>query len=359
VEGDPATTLSGVARHLLDALDRRLTVVGRVDFSSHRFTKLALAGATFRPGRAQWRARFHTSLLSHRVLSANLARRLRASDVAYDLVLQVHGWVGGQPRPYALYVDQTRLMAERGWPEWMPLTVRERSRVLGLEQRMYADAAHILVMGSPAADSLIADYGVHPERITVAGGGLMFDALPEVCPPVTEPTITFVGRDFERKGGDCLLRAFALVRAELPEATLQLVGVRRRFQQPGVVSHGKINSREAMSELYRRTRAFCMPSWYEPYGFVFAEAMAHGVPCIGTTVQSVPEILDHGRAGLLVAPGDAPALAGALLRLLRDRELTCRLGAAGRRHVEQRLTWDHVAARAAPALAAAAASAVR
>jgi glycosyltransferase involved in cell wall biosynthesis len=240
----------------------------------------------------------------------------------------------------------------------MPMPVRERSRVLELEHRMYADAAHILVMGGPAEDSLIADYGIDPDRITVAGGGLMFDALPEVRPPVAEPTITFVGRDFERKGGDYLLRAFELVRAELPGATLQLVGVQRRFQQPGVISHGKIQSRARMSELYRRTRVFCLPSRYEPYGFVFAEAMAHGVPCIGTTVQSVPEILDHGRAGLLVAPGDAPALAEALLRLLREPELACRLGAAGRRHVERCLTWDHVAARAAPALATAAASAM-
>lgn len=345
-----------MTRHLLAALDRRLTVVGVIDFAPRAMAKLMLAGATIRPGRAAWRARFHTSLISHRMLSRTLRRGVSALKLEYDIALQVHGWVSGQPRPYALYVDQTRLMAERGWPSWMPLTRAERSSVLGLERHMYAAAAHVLVMGTPARDSLIVDYGVDPRRITVAGGGLMFNALPEASSLAVEPTIMFVGRDFERKGGDCLLRAFALVRAELPEATLHVVGVRRRFEQPGVVSHSMIRTRERMSELYRRTRVFCMPSRYEPYGFVFAEAMAHGVPCIGTTVQSIPEILDHGQAGLLVAPGDARALADALLTLLGDHRLASKLGAAGREHVERCLTWDHVAARAAPALTAAAAS---
>lgn len=344
-----------MARYLLGALDRRLTVVGIVDFAPRRVAKLALAGASFHPDRAAWRARFHTSSLAHTVLSRTLDRALRAQPLHYDIALQVHGWAAGQPRPYALYVDQTRLMAERGWPSWMPLRRSERSSVLRLERYMYGAAAHILVMGTPARHSLIADYGVDPSRITLAGGGLMFDVLPDVSPLAVEPTITFVGRDFERKGGDCLLRAFALVRAELPDATLHVVGVRRRFEQPGVVSHRMIRTRDRMSELYRRTRVFCMPSRYEPYGFVFAEAMAHGVPCVGTTVQSIPEILDQGHAGLLVAPGDSRALADALLTLLGDHRLASELGAAGRARVEHCLTWDHVAARAAPALTAAAA----
>lgn len=330
--------------------------MGWLDFAPHGLGRLALAVATFRPDEAAWRARFHTSLFSHRMLSATLARRVREVDADFDIALQVHGWVGGQPRPYALYVDQTRLMSERGWPQWMPLTPRERSRTLELERRMYSGAAHILVMGVPARESLAADYGIEEHKVTVAGGGLMFDALPVASGPASKPTITFVGRDFERKGGDCLLRAFALVREEMPDATLQLVGVQRRVGQAGVVSHGKVTNRSQIAELYRQTRAFCMPSYYEPYGFVFGEAMAHGVPCIGTTVQSIPEILDHGTAGVLVPPGDDEALARALLSLLRDDEFAHRIGEAGRRHLERNLTWDRVAERAAPALEAAAQS---
>ena len=98
-----------------------------------------------------------------------------------------------------------------------------------------------------------------------------------------------------------------------------------------------------------------MPSRYEPWGLVFPEAMAHSIPCVGSTVESIPEILDHGRAGLLVSPDDVEALAGALLRLLSDDDLARDLGAAGRRHLEAAHTWDHVVERMAPVLRAIAA----
>src|SRR4029077_2876739 len=139
----------------------------------------ALAAATIRPSRAAWRARFHTSRMAHRLLSRTLADRIGQLDDDFDLALQVLGWVSGQPRPFALYLDQTRLMAERGWPDWMPLTRRERAEILALERAMYGEAFHVFVMGAQARDSLVGDYGVNPSRVTVVGGGVNFDSMPE------------------------------------------------------------------------------------------------------------------------------------------------------------------------------------
>jgi glycosyltransferase involved in cell wall biosynthesis len=350
VEGDPDTALSGVARHLLDALDRRFDVVGRVDFGMHGAQRAAVAATTFRLSRASWRARFHTSRLSHRVLSTNLRKRAAGASAEFDLALQVHGWVSGQPRPYAIYVDQTRLMAERGWPDWMPFSPREREELLRLEHSMYAEAAHLLVMGEPARDSLGGDYGVEGARISVVGGGLPYDDPPTPEQLTDEPSILFIGRDFERKGGRVLLEAFDLVRTQVPGATLSIVGAPRDFRVPGVTGHGKVRDRRELAKLYRRARAFCLPSLYEPYGLVLIEAMAHGVPCVGSAVQSIPEILDQGGAGLVVAPGDVTELAEALIRLLTDDELAGSLAANGPRWVAECLTWDHVAARIAAAL---------
>jgi glycosyltransferase involved in cell wall biosynthesis len=350
VEGDPDTALSGVARHLLDALDRTFQVVDRLDFGMHGVQRAAVAAATFRPSRPSWTARFHTSRLSHRVLSANLRRRAAGHAGGFDLALQVHGWVSGQPRPYAIYVDQTRLMAERGWPEWMPFSTREREELLALERSMYAEAAHLLVMGEPARESLVADYDVPEARISVVGGGLPYDEPPNQEQLTSEPSILFVGRDFERKGGRVLLEAFEEVRTRVPRATLGIVGAARDFGAPGVTGYGKVRDRDQLAQLYRGARAFCLPSLYEPYGLVLIEAMAHGIPCVGSSVQSIPEILDDGRAGLLVPPGDPDALAQALTRLLTDDALAGSLAARGPRQVTERLTWDHVAARIAAAL---------
>jgi glycosyltransferase involved in cell wall biosynthesis len=350
VGGDPATVLSGVARHLLDALDKRFAVVDRVDFGPRGLSRLALAARTFRPSRSAWRAGFHTSLATHRALERMLAERTEHVDGRFDLALQVHGWVIGQPRPYALFLDQTRLMADRGCPDWLRLRQRERSELLMLEREMYHEASHVFVMGGCAQTSLVADYGVDPGRVTVVGGGPNFDQLPAVTGPAAERTILFVGREFERKGGECLLEAFERVRAQVRDATLHVAGIRRRGGAPGVVFHGRLRDRERLAALYRGARVFCLPSLYEPYGIVLLEAMAHGVPCVGTTVQAIPEILDHGRAGVLVEPGDPAGLANMLVEVLEDDGLAHRVGAAGRRYVESELTWDRVAERMAPAI---------
>lgn len=348
------TALSGAPRHLLDAIDRRFPVVARVDYGSSGAVRLALAAATVRPSRSRWLARFHTSPLAQEVHAWELGRRLAEVDAEYDLALQVHGWLLGQPRPYAVYVDLTRLMAEQGWPTWMPISPRERHNVLDRERRMYLGAGHVFAMGEHARTSLLHDYGVPEDRVSVVGGGVNFDRLPEVTPVPSDPLILFVGKEFERKGGPDLLAAFRTVRSRMPDARLDLVGPRIRIDEPGVTVHGRLSSREVLGGLYRRTRVFCMPSIYEPWGFAFAEAMAYGRPCVGTSVQAIPEMLDHGAAGLLVPPRAPAQLADALEKLLRDDDLANRIGVAARERVEERLTWDHVAERMAPGLISAA-----
>jgi glycosyltransferase involved in cell wall biosynthesis len=207
-------------------------------------------------------------------------------------------------------------------------------------------------MGEPGRESVTGDYGVDPSRVSVVGGGLRFAELPPDRELTSEPSILFVGREFRRKGGESLLRAFELIRSELPAATLHLAGTEERFESPGIVAHGMVSSESDLAGLYAGARAFVLPSLYEPYGLVLIEAMAHGVPCVGTSVQSIPEIL--GDAGLLVPPGEPEPLAAALLRLLREDRLAAELGAAGRARVQRELTWDHVARRMAPILAGAA-----
>jgi glycosyltransferase involved in cell wall biosynthesis len=353
VEGDPRAplTLSGVPRFLLDALDRRFTVIDRVDYGLRGKRRAAHAAITFRPRRRDWVARFHLMPRAYYELTTTLTERLSEVERPFDLAFQVHGWVGGQPRPYVLYVDQTRTQIEAGWPKWLPMGRRALSEARRVERLMYADAHHIFTMGEPARESLIADYGIAEESITVTGGGLNFPSLPAARPePEGAPRVLFIGREFDRKGGKVLLRAFRQVRERVPPATLHVVGPRRRFTQPGVFAHGTVADREQIGGLYAGARVVCAPSLYEPWGFVLTEAMAHGVPCIGTSVQSIPDILDHGRAGLLVPPGDVDALADAIVTLLEDDSLAVGLAIAGRRRVAQHYTWDHVVEAMAPAL---------
>ena len=92
---------------------------------------------------------------------------------------------------------------------------------------------------------------------------------------------------------------------------------------------------------------FAMPSWGEPFGMVYVEAMAMKRPVVAWADGGPVEIIRDGETGYLPARGDVDALAQALLRLVRDPDLRRRMGKAGRRRVEhcfnpQRMCRDMV-----------------
>ena len=82
-------------------------------------------------------------------------------------------------------------------------------------------------------------------------------------------------------------------------------------------------------QAYREADAFVLPSFHEGYGMVYAEAMVHGLPVIATTAGAIPETVPL-QAGLLVPPGDPPALARALRRVIAQPALAARLAAGSR-----------------------------
>ena len=137
VEGDPRAAMSGIGHFLLQAVSRRLTLAGTIDFAPHGAARVALAAATFGPRRDRWRARFHTSLLAHRVLSATLSRRVRASALDYDLadnpalIRAIHDEVR-EVAP-GLFLGPAMWKSARG-PTlvlWFALDTREQSSAIG------------------------------------------------------------------------------------------------------------------------------------------------------------------------------------------------------------------------------------
>jgi len=112
-----------------------------------------------------------------------------------------------------------------------------------------------------------------------------------------------------------------------------------------VVFHGAL-PHEQVLEMYARSAVFCLPCVVAPTGdrdglpTSVLEAMALGVPVVTTAVNGLGELVVHERTGLVVPEGDPVAIAGALGRLLADRELADRLAAEGRRRVEQTFSLE-------------------
>lgn len=271
--------------------------------------------------------------------------------VCPDAVLQA-GVLFGPGRapagPYHLYVDHTRAIAERydpapGLPPPLPPDPEWRAR----EARVYRGAATIFSMSAFAARSLVEDYGVDPARVRVVGAGPNVAPVAHVAPREEdrEPAILFVGRCFEPKGGPDLVAAFRWLRHSHPRAALWIVSQDRPAGLPeGAVFHGPLGP-DALAALYARATLFALPTLREAFGLVLLEAMAFGLPVVATAVEAIPEIVAHGRTGLLVPPRDPAALADACAALLADPAGARRLGEAGRARLAERFGWDRAAAR--------------
>jgi phosphatidylinositol alpha-mannosyltransferase len=160
--------------------------------------------------------------------------------------------------------------------------------------------------------------------------------------------IVFVGQAVERKGLPVLLRAFEALRDQIP-ATLTLVGAGHEevahmmLDDRGVSALGKVSERRKLDEL-AAADVVCAPSLHgESFGMVLTEAFAASAPVVASDIPGYRDVVRDGRDGLLVAPGDALALAEALRRLALDERLRARMALAARERAE-RFAWPYVAA---------------
>lgn len=346
--GDP------LVRHLSSALADRYRVVGEVDAELSQSERLLVAASTFRPSRRDWVESFYKSNLAVRLRSGRARRRLADAD-AYDVVMQTHALFELTDPRTVLYIDCTHRQSIDQWPDWNPLRGMDLQRWLRRERRQYHAAAHLFAFSRETFLSLVDDYGVPADRVSVVGAGVNFDHVPEVVTPAetATPTVLFVGNDFIRKGGEQLLDAFRLVRDRVPDARLQIVGTPHPIApQPGVEVLGRVNGRDEMTRLYAAASVFVMPSFFDPFPLVILEAMAHGLPVVASPTCGVPEMVVDGSTGLLVPTDErmVERLADALVQLLTDPELAHRMGRNGRERVTERFLWPHVVDRMAPVL---------
>jgi glycosyltransferase involved in cell wall biosynthesis len=207
--------------------------------------------------------------------------------------------------------------------------------------------------------SLIEDYGVNGNRLSVVGGGVNFSPLPELVerPPEAPPTALFIGEEFHRKGGDLLLRAFAQARLHIPNVRLRIVTrdpIPMGYSLENVEIFPSSWDRNVIADHYRRADVFVLPSRLETWGDVLLEAMSFGIPCVGVRGQAMEDIIQHEATGLLVDQSQTNDLAGALIRLLSQPAMRKRMGQTARAVVEKDFTWDRVVDRLEPALIAAA-----
>ena len=221
---------------------------------------------------------------------------------------------------------------------------RDKRRWLELEAISYRNATIVFTASDYVRNSIIEDYEVDEEKVVTVYEGVNLEELPIFAKEYDKKIILFVGREFNRKGGPTLIKAFKEVKKEIKDAKMIIVGSLPLVKDENIIVKGYI-SRDELLRLYENASIFAMPSICEPFGLVFLEAMAYKTPCIGTTVDAMPEIIENGKTGFLVPPNDHKELADKLILLLEDENLMKRMGESSRRRVEKYFTWDIVVDR--------------
>ena len=217
--------------------------------------------------------------------------------------------------------------------------------------------AQVVLLSTEAAGTKLTARGAGSTIVRVVSPGIDDDLWSPGAEDVHGeggPVVLFLANLRIRKGIMVLLDAFDRIAAERPDLRLRIGGagpleadVRRRVAaspaRDRIELLGHVE-RALAPELIRRSDVFCAPSYAEPFGMSALEAMACARPVVATAAGGVRYLVDD-RGGRLVPPGDAAALAAALVELVADPALRRRMGAHNRRAVEQRFSWSRVGDR--------------
>jgi glycosyltransferase involved in cell wall biosynthesis len=178
-----------------------------------------------------------------------------------------------------------------------------------------------------------------------------------------KPYIFTLSRIDTNKGHDLLLHAFDVLRKQIPDIHLVIgggspdpqereLGVRASMEK--IVAQRGMRDRveiigyvpdELVVPYYSQCELFALPSLFEPFGMTALEAMACGRPVVASKFGGIRNVITSGESGLLVDPQNDQEFAGAMQKLLQDKEMSDRLRETGRKIIQEKYSWEAIAER--------------
>ena len=240
------------------------------------------------------------------------------------------------------------------------LTLRRWYGFLRMQGAVARQMRFILTPSESSRRDAARDFGIDPARMRVILLGVEERFRPPTTPRVPGRIMAMASADAPMKGIATLLEAFAKLRVERPELELVLVSrpvaggrTEQIIDQLGLEGsvrfvHGLTD--DELVELMGSAELACVPSLYEGFSLPTAELMACATPLVVSRAGAIPEVVGpDGECADLVEPGDVGELEHAIAALLDDPARRDRMGAAGRRRVEEKFSWRAVAQATAAA----------
>lgn len=223
---------------------------------------------------------------------------------------------------------------------------------LAMQKNVVQQLNHVITVSHQSQQDIVAAFDRPAENIQVIPNGVdanIFKPLDNIARTPFR-LITTASSDQPLKGLSVLLRSLAQSRSEFPELQLIVIGklkengeTQKELQAlnlQDVVQFKSGISNQQLVEEYAQASIAIVPSLYEGFGLPAAEAMACAVPLICSDGGALPEVV--GDAARLVRAGNVDDLQSALRELLNDEKAREQLGAQGRAHILQQLSWDCV-----------------
>ncbi len=303
-----------------------------------------------------------------RWLESYLAREGKEIDLFISrhpaYVLATRRALPGRPVIFIPPDLRRRRLAQQAGGSWKERIIFAifRPQIVRIERNALQAADRVITLSENLKRQLIEEHRIPAQRIEVLPPGVDTgrfspgpadqDLLREFDLKEDDQIILTIGRLSPEKNLEFLLRAFA--RLKLPRAALVIVGdggqlnrLERLARERGISDRTRFAGlREDPERFYRIARIFVLPSREEPFGQVYLEAMASGLPCLGLrnrpglTRVATEEIITDGQDGFWVEPDAEDDLTAKMELLLNDDDLRRRLGSAARRSCLARYSWQ-------------------
>ncbi len=350
--------MSGVPFYMRQALQQHYGNVEAVDSMTAGVTRVGTI------------LRYSARLLGRRrdpvanpIVSKMIARNIKraTSGKKYDFAFVGYGHMIAAyldlPCPIVYATDSTASLLSCYYPGYakLPPQVKQESELL--ERRAISNASTLIYSSKWAADSAVNDYGCPPNKLHVVPFGANIDAAPDedtvqqairqrrqknVC------RLLFVGKDWERKGGDIALETVrALKKMNIP-AEITILGC----EPPDTIADTQVTVNPGLnknipeeaarfSQLFLEADFFLLPTRADCFGIVFAEASAFGVPSITTDTGGVRGVINEGVNGFaLPVEASGTDYAACIAGIYEDADRYKNLARSSREHFNSTLNWD-------------------
>jgi glycosyltransferase involved in cell wall biosynthesis len=315
--------------------------------------------------------RIHRHATSFKIASANASFKLIYQPLKYDLdIVHAHSPIPYSDLPALMYAKRKKVpflltyqfdgqetggsfMRNTGVSIYNKVFINrvlDSAEVIIATTRSYAEESPFL---KNYLDKIVViPNGINLEEVTT--NLTREESRIKLGLPIKTKIILFLGSLVPYKGPDILLKAFKIIKKEFPEVKLifggrgqmlvELQTMAKKFGlEDDVIFLGFVEE-EDKALYYKSADIFSLPStnMAESFGIVNLEAMASGIPVVGSNLGGIPDIVKEGKNGLLSKPRDPQSLANSLLKLLKDDDLRQKMGNNGMKMVAD-YTWDKIA----------------